>query len=69
VLAKQAHYHLNHTSSPFLLLLLEREIVLFCSGLPEPQSYYFRLPGIAGMIGVHHYTQLSVRMGVSPGRP
>jgi hypothetical protein len=57
MLAKQALYHFSHTSSPFSLVILEMGVSLFA---------YFKLPTIAGMMGIDHPVQLfSVEMGVS----
>jgi hypothetical protein len=44
--AKQELYCLSHTAVHFALVILE-----IGSGWPEPSSFYFRLPDIAGMTG------------------
>jgi hypothetical protein len=61
MLARQALYHLNHSSSPFCSGNFG---VIFCPGQPGLWFTYFTLHTIAGMTDVHHHTQLlSIEMG------
>jgi hypothetical protein len=56
-LARQSLDLLNYTAALFALAILE----IGCYFLPRPawtQSSYFTLPAIAGMTGVHHYSQI-----------
>jgi hypothetical protein len=57
VLAKQALYHLSHTSRPFGSSSFGDRGLTFGLGQPELQILLSTLPTIAGMTGMHHHTQ------------
>jgi hypothetical protein len=57
VLAKQALYHLSHTSRPFGSSSFGNRGLTFGLGQPELQILLSTLPTIAGMTGMHHHTQ------------
>jgi hypothetical protein len=58
VLARQIFYPFSHVSSHFSLIILKTESCFFCAGWPGPQSYFFKLPAVIRVTGVHHHTQL-----------
>jgi hypothetical protein len=50
---------------PFLLWLFWKYSLAFCPGGPGSRAFYFRLPVIIGMTGMHYHSQFyfSIEMG------